>query len=245
MRKLVTILFLAVATISVAQESVKLRINYTKGDVYTGTMIMTQDMGTIMSMSMNLDTEIKVTDVKDDTYSSEMKFTKMSMNMLQGGNLMSYDSSMSDAELDEAGKAIKTQMAPMLEAVIFTKGNNLGEMLEVKAEPNLPGMEDLTSQPSSVVYPKEAIKVGSTWSLQKKSKGMINDFVYVVKSISSDSVELTVSGKVSGMGTGDITGNIKIDRASGIPLSSLIDINAVLAQGQELKSTITLKMSKN
>lgn len=243
MKKLLVLLLVITANLSVAQESVLLRLNYNKGDVYKGTMKTTQDMGILMSMTMNVETTIKITDVKDDTYSSEMKFTKMTMDMLQGGQAISFDSSKSDDDLDEQGKMMKAQMDPMLKATITSKGNSLGEVLEVKAEPNVPGIESMTKQSSNVVYPKEAVKVGSTWSIKKEERGMNMNFTYEVKSISKDTVDLTISGKVDGMATGDIKGNMKVDRNSGVPLDSLIDMTFSV-QGQEVKSTVEMKMSK-
>ncbi len=244
MKKILTILFLVTTTITLSQESVLLRLNYEKGVIYKAEMKMSQDMGTIMSMGMSISMDIKVTDVKGDTYDSEMKFTKMTMDMLQGGNVMSFDSTKKDEELDDTGKMMKSQMAPMLGAVVYAKGNNLGEVLEVKIEPNIPQMKDITNQSSNVIYPKEAIKVGSTWTMSKNEKGMKMDFVYKVKSISKGKVTLDLSGNVSGLSTGKIKGHMIIDIKSGIPLDSLIDMNLAIS-GQELISKVTMTMSKN
>jgi hypothetical protein len=242
MKKLLVLFLVVSTTISFAQETVLLRLNYEKGDVYNAQMSMTQEMGTMMSMGMNIDMSMNIVDVTGDTNISEMKITKMTMDMLQAGNVMSFDSSKSDDELDEMGKMMKAQMGPMLTAVITTKGNNLGEVLEMKAEPNVPGMDDFASQ-TNVVYPKEAIKVGSTWTIQKDQKGMILDFEYTVKSILKDKVELGITGKSSGLATGDITGTMDVDRASGVPLSSVIDM-ALSMQGQVLNSKVTMTMTK-
>ena len=244
MKKLIFLFVLTLAINSSAQESTLLRLNYEKGSTYDVSMKMSQDMGTVMSMGMSMNMGIKILDVVDGVYESEMKFTKISMDMLQGGNVMSYDSSKSDDELDDMGKMMKTQMGPMLEAVIYAKGNDLGEVLEARAEPNVPGVSDMGKQTSNVVYPKEAVKVGSTWTMSKTEKGMVMDFVYKVKSILKDKVELDLSGKVSGMAIGDITGNMQIDRASGVPTTT--EINMVLSvSGQELVSKVTMDMSKN
>lgn len=242
MKKLLVLFLVVSSTITLSQESVLLRLKYNKGDDYTAKMIISQEMGTTMSMGMNIDLDMKVTDVVGDEYTSEMKFAKMTMDMLQGGNVMSFDSTKSDDELDEMGKMMKTQMSPMLSALIIAKGNNLGEVLEVKVEPNVPGMDDLTS--SNVVYPKEAIKVGSTWNFQKNQKGMVLDFVYKVKSILKDKVVIDISGKVSGMTTGSISGSMEVDRASGVPLTSLINM-VFSMQGQEMNSKVSMTMTKN
>ena len=242
MKKLLVLFLVVSATISFGQETVLLRLNYTKGDVYIAKMTMSQEMGTVMSMGMNIDMNMKVVDVTGDTNITEMTFTKMTMDMLQGGNVMSFDSTKSDEELDDTGKMMKDQMSPMLEAVLTAKGNDLGEVIEVTAEPNVPGMTDFANQ-SNVIYPKEALKVGSTWAFQKNEKGMVLDFVYKVTSILKDKVGLEITGKSSGMATGDITGTMNIDRKSGVPLNSNIDM-ALSVQGQEMNSKVSMTMIK-
>jgi hypothetical protein len=242
MKKLLVLFLIVSSTISLGQETVLLRLNYTQGDVYNTKMTMSQEMGTIMSMGMNIDMNVKVVDVTGDTNITEMKFTRMTMDMLQAGNVMSFDSTKSDDELDEAGKMMKGQMSPMLEAVLTAKGNELGEVLEFTAEPNVPGMTDFANQ-STVVYPEEALNVGSTWTFQKNEKGMVLDFVYKVTSILKDKVELEITGKASGMATGDVKGTMEIDRKSGVPLSSNIDM-ALSIQGQEMNSKVTMTMTK-
>lgn len=243
MKKLLILFLVISANISLAQDSVLLRLNYEKGATYGVSMKISQDMGAIMSMGMTMNMNIKVIDVIEDTYDSEMRFTNITMDMLQGGNVMSFDSSKSDGDLDEAGKMMKNQMAPMLKAVVFSKGNNLGEVIEAKVEPNVLGMEDLANQSSNIVYPEEAIKVGSTWSMSKKQKGMVMDFIYTVKSITKDNVVLDLSGKVSEMATGTITGSMIIERESGIAIDSQINMDMSI-NGQELKTKVATKMAK-
>lgn len=243
MKKLLILFLVIYANISVAQESVLLRLNYEKGATYDVSMKMTQNMGAIMSTGISINMDIKILDVKEDTYDSEMKFTKMSMNVLQGGNVMSFDSTKNEDELNDTDKMMKAQMGPMLEAVVFAKGNNLGEVLEVSVNPNVPGMEDIANQSSNVVYPKEAVKVGSTWTMTRDDKGMKMDFIYKVKSILKDKLILDLSGDVSGMASGKINGNMDINRKSGIPLNTSINMTLSVS-GQELKSNVTMTMSK-
>lgn len=246
MKKLLALLLIITANLTIAQDSQNqtlLRLNYEKGATYDVAMEVTQEMGTMMSMGMTINMDIKVLDVKGDVYDSEMKFTKMTMDMLQGGNLISYDSTKSDDELDETGKMMKQQMGPMLSAVIFVKGNNLGEVIEAKVEPTIAGMEDIAKQSNNVIYPKEAIKVGSSWTMSKEEKGMKMDFIYTVKSIINNEIVLDLSGNISGMATGKITGKMEIEKDSGIPVNSLINMDMSVS-GQELKSKITMKMGK-
>ena len=243
MKKLFVLFLVLSANLTIAQESVVLRLNYEKGATYDVTMNMTQKMDTIMSMQMSINMDIKVLEVKDDVYESEMKFTKMTMDMSQGGNEMNFDSSKSDDELDDMGKMMKTQMSPMLNAVIFVKGNSLGEVLEAKVTPNVPGVEDIANQSSNVIYPKEAIKVGSTWTMSKNQKGMKMDFIYTVKSIEKETVILDLSGEVTGVAAGEISGSMNIETNSGIPTDTKINMDLDI-NGQKLKSEIAMIMAK-
>ncbi|QVY65734.1 hypothetical protein [Polaribacter sp. Q13] len=243
MKKLLVLFLVISANLSVAQDAVLLRLKYEKGATYDVDMNISQEMGAVMSMGMNINMDIKVLDVAEDTYDSEMKFTKMTMDMLQGGQAMSFDSTKSDDELDEAGKMMKAQMGPMLTAVIYAKGNNLGEIIEVKVEPNVPGVAEMAKQSSNVVYPKEALSVGSTWTMTKEEKGMKMAFLYTVKSITSDIIAVDLSGDVTGVATGTISGNMSIDKNSGIPMNSLINMN-MSVNGQELKTKAAMTMVK-
>ena len=45
------------------------------------------------------------------------------------------------------------------------------------------------------------------------------------------------------MATGDVKGTMEIDRKSGVPLSSNIDM-ALSIQGQEMNSKVTMTMTK-
>lgn len=234
------------ANLTVAQDSqdqVLLRLNYEKGATYGVSMKVSQEMGTVMSMGMTINMDIKILDKTKDTYDSEMRFTKISMDMLQGGQAISYDSSKSDEELDETGKMMKTQMGPMLKAVIYLKGNSLGEVLETKVEPTIAGMEDLAKQSSNVIYPKEALKVGSSWTTTKDEKGMKMNFIYTVKSISNKTIVLDLTGDITGMATGKIFGNMNIESSSGIPYESFINMDMDVS-GQKMLSKITMNMGK-
>ena len=243
MKKLVLFFLVISVNMSVAQEAVLLRLNYENNATYSTKMIVSQEMGAMMSMEMSMDMEMEVMAVENENYDTKTKFTNMSMEMLQGGNLMTFDSSKSDDELDAAGKMMKSQMGPMLEAVIYSNVTTLGEASVVSIEPMIPGVEDIASQSSIVVYPKEAVKVGSTWTMSKEEKGMKMDFLYTVQSISKENVLVDVSGEVSGMGSGKITGNITINRASGIPIKSLIEMNLSVSE-QQLKMKAITEIAK-
>ena len=233
MKKLV-LLFITAITIGVsAQESVVLRYNYKKGDIYEIKMKMTQEMGAIMAQTTNTVMSQKTVDVKGDTIVNESKIEKMTMDMVQGGQVMNYDSSNNDDELDEMGKMMKTQMAPILSAVITSKSSSLGDVLDVAIVPNLPKVAQMGKQNSSVVYPKEAVKIGTTWSEIKDESGMTMKIQYTVKTISEKEVILAVGGDISGMATGTISGDMTIDKSSGVAVNSKLQMK-MSVQGQEM-----------
>ncbi|PQJ19930.1 DUF6263 family protein [Tenacibaculum sp. SG-28] len=231
-------------TVTFAQESVMLRLNYTKGDTYASEMSMSQmGAGGAMSTNMSMKMIQNITEASEAGYSCNIKFDKIAMQMNQGGQKMSYDSSKGDADLDPMSKLLKSQMDPVLSAVISMKGNSLGEVLETKVEPNIPGADQFTNQSSNVVYPKEAVTVGSSWEMKDTKQGMNFAYTYTVAAITKAVVSLKVSGKVTGVADGDITGNIEIDRNSGVPVASKLNM-AMQVQGQDLGTNIEMTTTK-
>ena len=79
MKKLVLFFLVISVNMSVAQEAVLLRLNYENNATYSTKMIVSQEMGAMMSMEMSRDMEMEVTAVKNENYDTKTKFTKMSM----------------------------------------------------------------------------------------------------------------------------------------------------------------------
>ena len=69
------------------------------------------------------------------------------------------------------------------------------------------------------------------------------DFVYNVKAILEDSVILDLSGEISGMASGTITSDVEIDKESGVPLDSTINM-LINISGQEMSTKVTIKTTK-
>ncbi len=239
MKKIFTLLAIAITIISTAQESTLLRLNYKTGDQYIVSMSMIQ--GEMMAMDIEMSMDVK--EVKDTISSLEMGIKRIQMDVNQGGIQMMYDSDLSDEDLDEAGKMIQTQFAPMLTVKIFSKVTHRAESFESKTEPNLPGMEQFTNSSSSVVYPKKAVKVGDSWTAEKTENGMKMEFIYTVKSIEKTVVKVDISGNISLSAQGTITGAMEIDKASGNVNSTIMDMN-MNASGQEMKMVIEVVSKK-
>ena len=243
MRKLFILLLSSFTLVTYAQESVLLRLNYQKGDQFEMKMNISQDMEPVMSMDMKMTMSMDITSVSENEYTSDMKIASMKMEMSQAGNKMSFDSEMKDDELDEAGKMLKSQMGGLMSAVISAKGNNLGEVLETKVEPNVPGASDMMNQSGNVIFPIEAVKEGDTWNMKQTQNGMELNFIYKVLSIEKESVILEVSGNVGGMAEGTLSGNMNIDRESGNPINSLVNMEMTV-QGQKMSTTATTTIVK-
>ena len=241
MKKLFILFLVVSSTISVAQESVVLRVKQKKGDKFL--MKMNQTMtSTAMMMTNNMVMTMEVLDSEKDIFTSEIKITKVAMDMMQGTMQMSYDSSKENDDLDEMGQMLKTQIDPLLKVVISTKTNKFGEVLEVVVEPAIQGTEQFKNQ-NNVSFPKEPLKVGDTWTNDNEAQGMKTTIEYKVIKITKDSVSLTANGTISGAGTGTLKGTFEIDRNTGLTLKSVIDSD-INAQGQSMKVGAEITMEK-
>ena len=133
--KKVLIALLVITTLSAtAQESVLLRLNYTKGDSFLVTTESNQSMGSQGGMNMKMTMGMIVADVVEESIKTESQITSIVIDMMQGGMTMSYDSN-SDEELDQMGQMLKSQFAPMMEAVIYNTIDHQGNMIDTKLDP--------------------------------------------------------------------------------------------------------------
>lgn len=240
MKKLLILFVMAFAINVAAQESVLLRLNYEKGDIYV--MSIKQSITTPqMDLDMNMTASMTVTNVSGGKFSSQTKFTKVVMDMMQGGMNISFDSSQSDDELDATGKILKSQLLPMLKSVISKKENKFGKVLEAVAEPTFQGSENAGE--SSIIFPEKAIRVGDTWTMDRTTAGVDMHFIYTVKVISKKVVDLELSGKASGAGEGTIKGTMQIDRETGIVAKSSITTE-ISSAGQDVKTVATTSTTK-
>jgi hypothetical protein len=243
MKKISILFFVFCSTILFAQEEVLLRLNYKKGDTYIMSMKMSQDMGSLANSKMTMEIKQEITETTKDDYSCSMKIENVKMDVIQGENIQSYDSSKKIEEDDVFGNQMKQALGGMLSANIVMKGNYLGEALDIKVEPNVPGMEEMMSSNESVVYPKEPIKVGSTWTMVKDKNGIKMNFNYLVKEINKEVILLTINGDASGVASGTISGTMKVDRNDGVPLNSKIEIILETA-GQKVGTLVEMIAEK-
>ncbi len=219
MKKLLMIAFLIVGNVVVvAQESVVLKYNYKKGDKYVVEMSVKQNMGMAGQTSMMLTANMNINESSKENFIMANKIKRIIADMSQGGKSVNYDSNKKDSELDAQGKQLKTQFASVLKTTSYTTFDKSGKILNVKIEPSIPGVNPSANQGLMTysVFPKEAVKVGSTWTNDQDIQGMKLKMVYTVTKITSTSVETSISGDINVMGiSGKLTGSATFDRKTG------------------------------
>ena len=244
MKRIILVLLVITTLSATAQESVLLRLNYNEGDNYLLTVDAKQNMGLQGGMNMNMTMGVIITEVGAKNIKTESKITSVVMDMMQGEMSMSYDSNKKEAELDQMGQMMKSQFDPMMKATIHTSLDNLGNMIETKIEPAIPGMEQLTGSASTINYPEEKVSVGSSWTSENENQGMKMTMNYTVSSIAGGVVTLDVSGDMSGaVGTGTIKGKTTIDISTGISKNSETEIT-IATQGMNITGSTKITVSK-
>lgn len=236
MKKLLLLFVFSIAFNSVAQESVLLRANYKKGETYLVNLDQSQSMGAQGGIDMKMTMSMEVTAASDEKITTSSNIKSINMNMLQGGNVMTYDSSTKEEDLDEMGKMMSQQFKPMMQAKIISTLTSRGKILETKVDPSNPMMDQFTKQTKGVTYPEEKVSVGSSWEDEVNEQGMTVKTVYTVSKIAAGKVYIDVSGTISGMGTGDVKGKLIVNADSGVQetLNLIMNMNA---GGMEMKIT--------
>ena len=243
--KRILIALLVITSISVtAQESVLLRLNYTKGDSFLVTTESNQSMGSQGGMNMKMTMGMIVADVAEENIKTESQITAVVVDMMQGGMTMSYDSN-SDEELDQMGQMLKLQFEPMMKAINYVTLDHQGNMIDTKLEPSVPGMNQLTEGSGSVIYPNEKISVGSSWSSNKDNQGIKTTTTYTVSQIKDGIVYLDITGNVSGAKGVDaaVKGSSEIEVSTGLAKKTSIEV-AILNQGMDIIATTNTTMTK-
>ena len=223
MKKVVLLLLMASSFMVSAQE-VLLKINYKKGDSYLMKMEMKQSLGLMGGMNRKAEMQSDILTVTDEEITSETRIKRIVMDMLQGSQSFKYDSETKEEDLDMVGKQMKQQFQPMLEAVITQTISRYGKLIEAKVEPQVPGMDSFGQQSE---YPKEPVKVGSTWTSEVKddASGTIT-MNYKVDKITETTVFASITGTASALSGSTIDGSLEVDIVTGNPNKVVVRINA-------------------
>ncbi len=245
MKQLCIAFFVLASCTAFAQESVLLRLNFDEGDKYIVKVDMNQGMGMPGTMNMSMTMAMSVKEVAKETIKTESKITAIKMNMNQAGVSMQYDSE-SETEDDGSnpyGQTMKAQFEPMMKSTIHQTLDRMGNILETRAEPTFPGLDQMAKNRRYIDYPKEKVSVGSTWVSETLEDGLNMKFLYTVTSIANGIVSLDVSGDISGEGTGTMKGQTNIDIESGMQTSSEMEMT-ISAEGMNMTMHTSMTMTK-
>lgn len=208
------LLLVAVISLSInAQESVLLRMNYEKGSTYLS-KIYTKIETAMMNSETNMVMKTKVTDIKNGIFETENNFEKIVTDTQVQGQTIHYDMDMKESEMSPTQKMMHAQMKQFKDAVLLIMLDEFGNITDVKIKSGNANAEQFKNA-GSIIFPKEAVKVGSSWTTKQTKNNMEISSVYTVKKITDKFVVLDVVGSVSGVAEGDVKGETTIYKKTG------------------------------
>ena len=231
-----------------AQKEVTVRLNPKTDVTYTAVikntmMNMMQVQGQSMTMTQTMETRSSFTakSVSDKEVVIEGQNDALKLTISQMGMVLSYDSEHPEKtspliadQTEELGSALNKPYTMTFDA--------LGQRLSTEEEPEM-------SQLGSVIIqlPDEPLKVGSTWSTNKRQKISSTDITanmtYTVTKISKKSIEIDAKGTIDGgeEATGTFDGTATIDPRTGMIINSSIKQNiSTTISDQGLSIPVTL-----
>ena len=243
--KKMALLGLFIASLSLTAQSTKLQYNLKKGDNYQIDISLKQDMAPIMKMDIGMSMTMKTTGNSGNSIDSEYRFTQMKMDMSAQGERVQFDSSKKDSELSAEEKKMKAELAPFLEAVVYQTIDKTGKIVSMKMVPELQGAGAMLGQNqfTNMVYPKEPVKVGSSWDYKQSLSGMNAKMKYTVTKITDSKVYADISGAMDGAADAKVSGKLIIDKASGMMSSMNMDMT-MNAMGSSVGMNITMTSKK-
>jgi len=226
-------------------QSAQLEYNLKKGDKYLIDMQMKQNMAPIMTMDIGISMTMKTTAVKSDGYDTEYQISRMKMDMEAQGESIKFDSNKADSELTQEEKKMKAEIAPTLEMIVYQTIEKSGKITSVKMVPEVKGAGAMMGQNqfTSMVYPTEPVKVGSTWDHDQNMNGMNIKLTYKITQITGNRVYVDITGNMVGAADAKVKGKMIIDRVSG--MFSSMDMNISMdMMGANMGMSITATSKK-
>ncbi|WP_426430548.1 DUF6263 family protein [Winogradskyella sp. HB-48] len=243
MKKILVALLLCISTLAFSQEKTLLRLNYKKGDVYEIKTVMNQNMGEVMTMDMDMTMSLNVTEVKDNNITTEATFNHVKMSMESMGQKMAYDSNTKESEMDPFAQGAHAEMKKLIESVVLIENDTRGNITNTELKSGTADISAFKDNMGGMIYPEDPVEVGTTWSASKEQQGMTIESTYKVTAITDDTVELEVTGKITGTAEGTLDGKSNINKETGNVIKSEVNM-AFTVEGQKVGSTITITSTK-
>lgn len=192
-----------------------------------------------MTNNMSFD----ISKVTKESYTSNVSFNHVLMNMEMNGQKMKYDSKTKEAKMDAFAKGTHTKMQPMLDASILFEYDTLGNIINSKVISGKANVTQFKNNMNSIIFPKEAIGVGGEWSGKQKTKeGIEVEYTYKITAIKAEKITFDISGTIAAM-EGTVSGKGIIDKKTGNMDKMSLLLNMSL-QGQNIASTIKMTCTK-
>lgn len=225
-------------------------------EVNSESKVMGMSNNTVMNMEMAMTAD----EVTDEQSIFSTTYDRMAMSMESPMGSMMYDSDDPEGASGMMGEMMKPAFDKLLEANLTITFNEQGEVIASKGMEELfsdmPGMESVGDQvnaadqfgAATAVFPDYAVGVGDSWEKEitnSSSVPILMRATYTVKEITASEVQIGLLGTiakaegenaVAAMAqlediTGDFTGDIVVDRASGWTKT------AVITQNMQMKMT--------
>lgn len=217
-------------------------------------------MGMSNNTVMNMDITMTADKVTDEQSIFSATYDRMAMSMETPMGSMMYDSDDPESANGMMGEMMKPAFDKLLEANLTMTFNEQGEVIASKGMEELfsdmPGMESMGDQvdaadqfgAATAVFPDYAVGVGDSWEKEitnSSTMPMLMRATYTVKEITTNEVQIGLLGTIARAEgenaiaamaqiedvTGDFTGDIVVDRATGWTKK------AVITQNMQMKMT--------
>lgn len=225
-------------------------------EVNSESKVMGMTTNTVMNMEMSMTAD----EVSDEQSIMSTTYDRMAMNMETPMGSMQYDSDDTSGASGMMGEMMKPVFDKLMDVNLTMTFNKFGEVVESAGMEGLfegmAGMENMGDQmnaadqmgAATAVFPEDAVGVGDSWEkeiVNTANAPMVMKATYTVEEITDSEVKLklmgdiaTYEGEDAGAAaaqidevTGDFTGDLVVERATGWTKS------ANLTQNMQMKMT--------
>ncbi|NQU32927.1 MAG: hypothetical protein HQ521_06805 [Bacteroidetes bacterium] len=234
---------------AIAQKSIQLQYNLSVGDSYIFVSDIDQDvsfeaMGSTMALNQDMSFQMTSTvkKIEGDEIIKEFTFDKISMIQKIMGMEIVYDSEDSSTWNSGMGAEVASEMNKVIgkssEIVMDNKGNIIDINISSVTD-NSELTNNLTSGSTYAVYPDGKIKIGDSWEndiVPLKDSEMKVHVKYTLLKTTRKQAVIVIEGILTGNEVqgvemqlnGTTVGKMTVDRATGMLISSTIDLEMAM-----------------
>ena len=234
---------------AVAQKSIQLQYNLSVGDSYIFVSDIDQDvsfeaMGSTMTLNQDMSFQMTSTvkKIEGDEIIKEFTFDKISMIQKIMGMEIVYDSEDSSTWNSGMGAEVANEMNKVIgkpsEIIMDNKGN-ITDINISSVTDNSELTNNLTSGSTYAVYPDGKIKIGDSWEndiVPLKDSEMKVHVKYTLLKATRKQAVIGIEGVLTGNEiqgvemqlSGTTVGEMTVDRATGMLISSTIDLEMAM-----------------